>query len=96
MIRLLILTFVPLLLPFAAWYAWRVFAEKPKIDPQTGEQIPPDFAKAPVVKLLILGFVLMGITIGGFLLAHSWISEEPYRPMSVDELERRLQQTDRP
>ena len=39
MIRLLLLTFIPLLLPFAAWFVWRVFSGTPKIDPQTGDQI---------------------------------------------------------
>lgn len=92
MIRLLLLTFIPLLLPFVAWFVWRVFSGKPVIDPQTGDQVPPDLQKAPRGKLLAAGFVLMIVTVGSFLLFHQRFSEEPYKGIDVNEVERKLEE----
>ena len=89
MIRLLLLTVVPLILPFAGWYAWRVFSGEPKIDPGTGDQVSPDFAKAPTAKLFVAGLLLMFVTVGGFLIVHDRIADAPYKPIDVDEAERR-------
>ncbi len=91
MIRLLLLTFVPFLLPFAAWFVWRVFAGKPVIDPQTGDQVPPDFQKAPRGKLLIVGFGLMVVTVGTFLLFQHRFADEPYKGIDVNEVERQIE-----
>lgn len=89
MIRLLLLTILPLIAPYVVWYVWQVFCRKPVIDPATGEQVPPDFEKAPRGKLLAAGLVLMALTVGGFLVAHRLIAEDPYVPMTVDEFEKR-------
>jgi hypothetical protein len=91
MIRLLLLTFIPLIVPFAVWFIWRVFSGTPQIDPQTGDQVPPDFEKAPRGKLFAAGVVLMIGTMGGFLLAHHYIADEPYKQINVDEFEKRLE-----
>ena len=56
MIRLLLLTIIPLILPFAIWYVWNVFGERPKLDPATGEQLPPKFKSAPIKMLAAIGF----------------------------------------
>tara|TARA_R110000868_G_scaffold36962_7_gene130770 strand:+ start:38594 stop:38905 length:312 start_codon:yes stop_codon:yes gene_type:complete len=92
MIRLLLLTFIPLLLPFAAWFVWRVFSGTPKIDPQTGDQIPPDLKKAPRGKLWAAGFVLMFVTVGTFLLFQHRFADEPYKGIDVNEVERKLEE----
>ncbi len=90
MIRLLLLTFGPLFAPLAGWYLWQVFGVKPKIDPVTGDQIPPDFQKAPKAKLAVAGVVLMFLTVGGFLLVHHLSAEDPYRPLTLDEMQKIL------
>jgi len=92
MIRLLLLTFIPLLLPFVAWFIWRVFRGTPVIDAQTGDQVPPDFQKAPRGKLLAAGFVLMFVTVGTFLLFQHHFADEPYKGIDVDEVERKLEE----
>ena len=92
MIRLLLLTFIPLLLPFVAWFIWKVFRGKPVVDAHTGDQVPPDIQKAPRGKLLAAGFVLMFVTIGTFLLFHHRFAEEPYKGIDVDAVERKLEE----
>lgn len=92
MIRLLLLTIIPLLLPFVGWFIWRVFSGTPKIDPQTGDQVPPDFEKAPSGKLLAIGFGLMVVTVGAFLLFHQRFAEEPYKGIDAKEIERQLEE----
>lgn len=92
MIRLLLLTFIPLLLPFVAWFIWRVFSGTPVIDPQTGDQVPPDIQKAPRGKLLAAGFALMIVTVGAFLLFHHRFAAEPYKGIDVNEVERQLEE----
>ena len=91
MIRLLLLTFIPFLIPFVGWFVWRVFSGAPKIDPQTGDQVPPDFEKAPRGKLLAIGFVLMVATVGAFLLFQHQFADEPYRGIDAKEVERQLE-----
>lgn len=90
MIRLLLLTIIPLLLPFAAWYVWNVFGEKPKLDPATGEQEPPELKTAPLKMLSIVGVVLSALTLGGFLLFHDQTADKPYTPINVDDAEKKL------
>ncbi|CAN0572800.1 unnamed protein product [Laminaria digitata] len=92
MIRLLLLTFVPLLLPFVGWFIWRVFSGTPKLDPQTGDQVAPDFEKAPRGKLLAIGFGLMIVTVGTFLLFQHRFSDEPYQGIDAKEIERQLEE----
>ena len=91
MIRLLLLTFIPLLLPFVAWFVWRIFSGIPVIDPKTGDQVPPDLLTAPRGKLLIAGFVLMFMTVGSFLLFHQSNAVTPYKGIDVNEVERKLE-----
>ena len=88
MIRLILLTLVPFAAPYAGWYLWKIFFASPRIDPATGDQLPPDFGEAPRGKLLAAGVALMLIVIGGFLLVHDHFKEEPYRPIDVKEFER--------
>jgi hypothetical protein len=90
MIRLLLLTFIPLLLPFVGWFVWRVFSGQPKIDPQTGDQVPPDFEAAPRGKLLAVGFGLMVVTVGTFLLFQDRFADEPYEGIDAKQIERQL------
>lgn len=85
MIRLLLMTILPLIAPYVAWYLWQVFCRKPVIDPATGDQVPPDFEKAPRGKLLVAGLALTALTVGGFLLAHRLIAKDPYVPLTVEE-----------
>ncbi len=97
MIRFLLLTIIPLVLPFVGWFVWKVFKGQPRVDPQTGDQIVPDLERAPRGKLLIAGIVLMLLTLGTFLLIHDRTANKPYQPIDVDavieqeELERRQQ-----
>ncbi|MGB0630823.1 MAG: hypothetical protein ACPGRZ_09010 [Alphaproteobacteria bacterium] len=91
MIRLLLLTIIPLFLPFAAWFAWNVFAEKPKLDSATGEQVPPELKSAPLKGLAIAGVLLSAVTLGSFLLFHDKTSDQPYTPINVDEAEKELE-----
>ena len=88
MIRFLLLTLVPFAAPYAAWYLWKIFVAKPRIDPATGDQLPPEFGEAPRGKLLAAGVVSMLVVIGGFLLVHDHFKEEPYRAIDVEEFER--------
>lgn len=90
MIRLLLLTFIPLLLPFVIWFVWRVFSGTPQIDPQTGDQVPPDIQKAPRGKLLAAGIALMIVTVGTFLLFHHHFAAEPYKGIDAKEIERQM------
>ena len=83
MIRFLLLIFLPLAAPFIAWYLWRVFGVAPQIDPATGDQVPPDFADAPVRALAVTGVVLMVLIVGGFLLAGRIMSQDPYHAIGV-------------
>lgn len=83
MIRFLLLIFLPLAAPFIAWYLWRVFGVAPQIDPDTGDQVAPDFADSPIRALAIAGAVLTVLTVGGFLLAHRIISQDPYHAIGV-------------
>lgn len=92
MIRLILLTFVPLLLPFVGWFVWRVFSGKPKIDPQSGDQVVPDFEKAPRGKLLAIGFGLMIVTVGAFLLFQHQFVDEPYSGIDAKEVEQQLEE----
>ena len=92
MIRLILLTFIPLLLPFVAWFVWRVFSGKPKIDPQSGDQVVPDFEKAPRGKLLAIGFGLMVVTVGAFLLFQHQFVDEPYTGIDAKEVEQQLEE----
>lgn len=99
MIRLLLLTIIPLVLPFVVWFVWNVFAEKPKLDAATGEQIPPELKTAPLKMLGIIGVLLSALTLGGFLLFHDKTADKPYTPINVDEAEKKLDKgiaTDRP
>lgn len=89
MIRLVVLVVLPLAAPYAAWYLWRIFVAAPRLDPATGDQLPPEFDRAPKGRLLAASFVLMALVIGGFLLAHDHFDEDPYRPIDVNEHERR-------
>ena len=91
MIRLLLLTIIPLILPFAAWYVWNVFGENPKLDPATGEQLSPEFKNAPLKMLAIVGVVLSALTLGAFLLFHEQTTEKPYMPINIDNAEKRLE-----
>ena len=92
MIRLLLLTFIPLFVPFAVWFIWRVFSGTPVIDAQTGDQVPPDIQKAPRGKLLAAGFVLMIVTVGSFLLFQHHFVDEPYKGIDVNEVERQIEE----
>lgn len=92
MIRLLLLTFIPLLLPFVGWFVWRVFSGTPKLDAQTGDQVPPDFEKAPRGKLLAIGFGLMVVTVGAFLLFQHKFADEPYKGIDAKEVEQQLEE----
>jgi hypothetical protein len=92
MIRLILLTFIPLLLPFVGWFVWRVFSGKPKIDPQSGDQVVPDFEKAPRGKLLAIGFGLMVVTVGAFLLFQHQFVDEPYAGIDAKEVEQQLEE----
>jgi nicotinamide riboside transporter PnuC len=86
MIRFLLLTIIPLILPFVGWFVWKVFKGQPRVDPQTGDQIVPDLERAPRGKLLIAGIVLMLLTLGTFLLIHDRTANNPYQPIDVDEV----------
>ena len=90
MIRLLLLTFIPLILPFAAWYVWEVFYRRPIIDPATGEQEPPRLKTAPLKMLTIIGLVLSILTLGLFLLFHDQTTDNPYNAINVEDAEKRL------
>ena len=92
MIRLILLTFIPLLLPFVGWFVWRVFSGKPKIEPQSGDQVVPDFEKAPRGKLLAIGFGLMVVTVGAFLLFQHQFVDEPYTGIDAKEVEQQLEE----
>lgn len=92
MIRLLLLAFIPLILPYVGWFVWRVFSGTPKIDPQTGDQVLPDFQKAPRGKLLAVGFALMIVTVGTFLLFQHRFSDEPYKGIDANEVERQMEE----
>ena len=86
MIRFLLLTIIPLVLPFVGWFVWKVFKGQPRVDPQTGDQIVPDLERAPRGKLLIAGIVLMLLTLGTFLLIHDRKANKPYQPIDVDKM----------
>jgi len=86
MIRFLLLTIIPLVLPFVGWFVWKVFKGQPRVDPQTGDQVVPDLERAPRGKLLIAGIVLMVLTLGAFLLIHDRMANKPYQPIDVDEV----------
>ena len=85
MIRLLLLTVVPLILPFAVWYLWNVFGKKPQIDPSNGEQEPPEITSAPLKMLALVGVLLSLLTLGGFLFFHDQTVSAPYSPINVDD-----------
>ena len=87
MIRLLLLVVLPLIAPYAAWYLWRIFVAPPRIDPATGDQLPPDFDEAPKGRLLFAAVLLMIAVIGTFLLVHDAFKEDPYRPIDVEKHE---------
>lgn len=89
MIRLFVLAIASLLAPFVAWFVWQVFGHKPVIDPATGDQVPPDFQKAPRRALMTAGVVLAVLVVGGFLLAQQLITDKPYRPINVDKYEKK-------
>ena len=86
MIRFLLLTIIPLVLPFVGWFVWKVFKGRPHVDPQTGGQIVPDLERAPRGKLLIAGIILMVLTLGTFLLIHDRKANKPYQPIDVDKV----------
>ncbi len=85
MTRLLLLTVVPLILPFAVWYLWNVFGKKPQLDPSTGEQRPPEITSAPMKMLTLVGVLLSLLTLGGFLFFHDQTFSAPYSPINVDD-----------
>ena len=85
MIRLLLLTVVPLILPFAVWYLWNVFGKKPQLDPSNGEQEPPEITSAPLKMLSLAGVLLSLLTLGGFLFFHDQTVSAPYSPINVDD-----------
>ncbi len=85
MIRFLLLIILPMAAPFAAWWLWRVFGRPPEIDPATGDQVPPDFEKAPLRGLFIAGALLTAVTVGIFLIAHQKSAEHPYQPIGTQE-----------
>jgi len=86
MIRFLLLTIIPLVLPFVGWFVWKVFKGQPRVDPQTGDQVVPDLERAPRGKLLIAGIILMVMTLGTFLLIHDRKANKPYQPIDVDKV----------
>ena len=86
MIRFLLLTIIPLFLPFVGWFVWKVFKGQPRVDQQTGDQVVPDLERAPRGKLLIAGIILMVLTLGTFLLIHDRKANKPYQPIDVDEV----------
>jgi len=90
MIRLLLLTAIPLILPLAVWYLWHVFGKKPKLNPSTGEQEPPEITSAPLKMLTFVGVLLSLLTLGGFLLFHDQTVTAPYSPINVDDAARGL------
>ena len=90
MIRLLLLTVVPLILPFAVWYLWNVFGKKPQLDPSTGEQEPPEITSAPLKMLTFVGVLLSLLTLGGFLFSHDQTVSAPYSPIKVDDAAKEL------
>ena len=92
MIRLLLLTFIPLFLPFVGWFVWRIFSGKPQIEPQSGDQALPRFEKAPRGKLLAVGFALMVVTVGAFLLFQHKFADEPYKGIDAKEIERQMEE----
>jgi hypothetical protein len=85
MIRLLLLIVLPIVAPYIAWYCWKIFLEPPGIDPATGDQIVPSIVDAPRGKLLIAAVVLLFLTVGGFLIAHYAIGQDPYRPLEFEQ-----------
>ncbi len=87
MIRLLLVIVLPLVAPYVAWYCWKIFLEPPKIDPATGDQVAPSIVDAPRGKLLIAAFVLLILSVGGFLVAHYAIGQDPYQPIPEERYE---------
>ena len=87
MIRLLLLAVLPLIAPYAAWYLWRIFVARPRIDPATGDQLPPDFDEAPKGRLLLAAVLLMIAVVGTFLLVHDRFKDAPYLPIDVEKHE---------
>ena len=92
MVRLLLLTVLPLIFPFAVWYVWRVFLGEPNIDGKSGEEILPDFGSAPRGRLLIIGLLLMTLTLGSFMAAQQYFVGSPYKPLDMDKFEERERQ----
>lgn len=88
MIRIALLAVLPFAAPYVGWYLWKIFIARPRLDPATGDQLPPDFEKAPRGRLLAAGVVCMVVVIGGFLLVHDRFKEDPYRPAEIEEIER--------
>jgi len=86
MTRFLLLTIIPLVLPFVGWFVWKVFKGQPRVDPQTGDQVVPDLERAPRGKLLIAGIVLMVLTLATFLMIHDRKANKPYQPIDVDKV----------
>ena len=87
MIRFLLLTLIPLVVPFVAWYLWKVFSGRPRVDPRTGDQEHPNLGTAPLGKLLIGGVLLMILTLGIFLLVHDEFTRTPYKAIDLDKFE---------
>ena len=87
MIRFLLLTLIPLVVPFVAWYLWKVFSGRPRVDPKTGDQEPPNLDRAPLGKLLIGGVLLMILTLGIFLFVHDEFTRTPYKAIDLDKFE---------
>ena len=87
MIRYLLLTIIPLVVPFVAWYLWKVFSGRPRVDPNTGDQDPPNLGTAPFGKLLIGGVLLMILTLGIFLFVHDEFTRTPYKAIDLDKFE---------
>lgn len=88
MIRFLFLIFLPLAAPYVVWFLWNVFAKTPRIDPATGDQVPPDFADAPKRGLLAIGLALAAVTVAAFLFFQHRFAEAPYKPIGVMEYEK--------
>lgn len=87
MIRLLLLAALPFAAPYVGWYLWRIFLSPPRIDPATGDQLPPDFGEAPRGRLLAAAVASMIAVVGGFLLVHDHFKDDPYLPVGVEEIE---------
>ncbi|MEK9645443.1 MAG: hypothetical protein VW547_07840, partial [Alphaproteobacteria bacterium] len=63
----------------------KIFFEPPRIDPSSGDQIAPSIVDAPRGKLLIAAVVLLFLTVGGFLIVHYAIGQDPYQSLEFEQ-----------